>query len=58
MHVQMHVHVACVGIECPILPGIMPIQNYVGFKKMTSFCKCHVPKFIDDALEPIKVASR
>ena len=28
------------GITCPIIPGIMPIQNYTGFKRMTSFCNC------------------
>lgn len=42
------------GINCPIIPGIMPIQNYAGFKRMTSFCKTAVPQFINDALEPIK----
>jgi len=42
------------GIQCPILPGIMPIQNYNGFVRMTSFCKTFVPKEITDALEPIK----
>lgn len=43
-----------IGIECPILPGIMPIQSYGGFQRMTSFCKTKVPQFILDALEPIK----
>lgn len=31
-----------IGIKCPILPGIMPIQSYNGFKKMTGFCKTQV----------------
>ncbi|KAI8911667.1 methylenetetrahydrofolate reductase-domain-containing protein [Gorgonomyces haynaldii] len=43
-----------VGITAPILPGIMPIQNYGGFKRMTSLCKTIVPQFILDDLEPIK----
>ncbi|KAI9138489.1 methylenetetrahydrofolate reductase-domain-containing protein [Paraphysoderma sedebokerense] len=43
-----------VGINCPILPGIMPIQSYNGFKRMTSLCKTYVPQYIHDALEPIK----
>jgi methylenetetrahydrofolate reductase (NADPH) len=43
-----------VGITCPIVPGIMPIQNYNGFKRMTSFCKTAVPQSILDELEPIK----
>jgi len=43
-----------IGITCPIIPGIMPIQNYRGFKRMTGFCKTFVPQEILDALEPIK----
>ena len=46
------------GISCPILPGIMPIQSYGGFRRMTSLCKTLVPKEIDEALEPIKVGVR
>lgn len=42
------------GITIPILPGIMPIQNYGGFKRMTSLCKTVVPQFINEDLEPIK----
>jgi methylenetetrahydrofolate reductase (NADPH) len=43
-----------VGIKCPIIPGIMPIQAYMGFIRMTGFCKTKVPQAIFDALEPIK----
>lgn len=43
-----------VGITVPILPGVMPIMNYGGFKRMTAFCKTHVPKHIADTLEAIK----
>ena len=42
------------GIECPILPGIMPIQSYGGFKRMTAFCKTKVPADIAASLEAIK----
>jgi methylenetetrahydrofolate reductase (NADPH) len=42
------------GITCPILPGIMPIQSYGGFMRMTGFCKTKVPQEILDTLEPIK----
>lgn len=42
------------GITVPILPGILPIQNFTGFKRMTGFCKTSVPKSIMDAIEPIK----
>ncbi|CAI5458920.1 unnamed protein product [Closterium sp. Yama58-4] len=42
------------GVSEPIIPGIMPITTYNGFKKMTAFCKTKVPQSILDALEPIK----
>eukprot|EP00842_Homolaphlyctis_polyrhiza_P004486 jgi/Hompol1/5038/HPOL_004130-RA len=42
------------GVTVPILPGIMIIQNYAGFKRMTTLCKTVVPQFIHDDLEPIK----
>ncbi|KAG0267785.1 hypothetical protein DFQ27_008284 [Actinomortierella ambigua] len=42
------------GITCPILPGIMPIQSYGGFIRMTTLCKTYVPRHIREALEPIK----
>eukprot|EP00761_Pharyngomonas_kirbyi_P009770 gb/GECH01009788.1/.p1 GENE.gb/GECH01009788.1/~~gb/GECH01009788.1/.p1 ORF type:complete len:593 (+),score=137.16 gb/GECH01009788.1/:1-1779(+) len=42
------------GINCPIIPGIMPIHTYNGFKRMTTFCKTQVPKHILEDLEPIK----
>jgi methylenetetrahydrofolate reductase (NADPH) len=37
----------------PILPGIMPIQSYNGFKRMTTLSKTIVPTSIWEALEPI-----
>ncbi|KAG0000719.1 hypothetical protein BGZ80_008236 [Entomortierella chlamydospora] len=42
------------GITVPILPGIMPIQNFGGFTRMTTLCKTFVPDRIKQALEPIK----
>jgi methylenetetrahydrofolate reductase (NADPH) len=33
-----------IGITCPIVPGIMPINNYKGFIRMTGFCKTRVSK--------------
>ena len=32
------------GINVPILPGIMPLNAYGGFKRMTGFCKTRIPK--------------
>merc|ERR1712078_343174 len=37
-----------------VFPGIMPIQSYAGFRRMTGLCKTFVPKHIDEALELIK----
>jgi len=37
-----------------IFPGIMPIQAYGGFKRMTGFCKTYVPPEIEKALETIQ----
>ena len=34
--------------------GVMPIMTYGGFKRMTGFCKTHVPKDVEEALESIK----
>eukprot|EP01026_Neomeris_dumetosa_P055067 TRINITY_DN4982_c0_g2_i1.p1 TRINITY_DN4982_c0_g2~~TRINITY_DN4982_c0_g2_i1.p1 ORF type:complete len:598 (+),score=95.62 TRINITY_DN4982_c0_g2_i1:193-1986(+) len=42
------------GIECPIIPGIMPIMTYNGFKKMTMFCKTQVPTEIANKVEELK----
>ncbi|KAG6422913.1 hypothetical protein SASPL_113295 [Salvia splendens] len=43
-----------IGITCPIVPGIMPINNYKGFIRMTGFCKTKIPSEVMEALEPIK----
>ena len=32
------------GIICPIIPGIMPIQGFNSFEKMTTFCRTSVPE--------------
>ena len=33
-----------IGITCPIVPGIMPINNYNSFIGMTGLCKTKVSK--------------
>lgn len=43
------------GITIPILPGIMPIQNYQSFRRMTNLCKSHIPAHIVTELELIEV---
>ena len=43
-----------IGILVPIIPGIMCISNYGGFKRMSGFCKTRVPQSMTDRLAPIK----
>ncbi len=42
---------ACVkaGIEAPIIPGILPIENWAGVKKFATRCGTTVPAWLDDA---------
>jgi len=42
------------GIQCPIIPGIMPIQQYQSIIHICRLSKITVPQEILDALEPIK----
>eukprot|EP00978_Attheya_sp_CCMP212_P025509 scaffold82182_cov44-Attheya_sp.AAC.2 len=42
------------GIECPIVPGLMCLNAYGGFKKMTKFCKARVPQELNDKMDSIK----
>jgi methylenetetrahydrofolate reductase (NADPH) len=44
--------VRAVGINIPIIPGIMPIQNYASFKKTTKWFGTLVPQAWEDALAP------
>lgn len=46
--------VRALGIEVPILPGIMPIQDYAWWDKTTKMAKTIVPPFVHQGLEPIK----
>lgn len=42
------------GIECPIIPGIMPIQSYTSLLKMTNFCGISVPSEVIERLECVR----
>jgi hypothetical protein len=42
------------GITCPIIPGLMCINAYAGFKKMAWFCKTRVPQALEEKMESIK----
>eukprot|EP00596_Hydrurales_sp_CCMP1899_P010089 CAMPEP_0119050284 /NCGR_PEP_ID=MMETSP1177-20130426/68963_1 /TAXON_ID=2985 /ORGANISM="Ochromonas sp, Strain CCMP1899" /LENGTH=583 /DNA_ID=CAMNT_0007028485 /DNA_START=192 /DNA_END=1940 /DNA_ORIENTATION=+ len=43
-----------IGIYCPILPGMMPIQSFSSFQKMAEFCRTKVPAYVWQDLLPIK----
>lgn len=43
-----------VGIQCPILPGIMPIQNYRSFCRMVEFTNTYVPADLWEQLNAVK----
>jgi len=44
---------ACVkaGIDAPILPGILPIENWAGVRKFAARCGAHIPTWLDEAFE-------
>ena len=42
------------GIHCPIIPGLMCINAYAGFRKMIGFCKTRVPPSLEEKMESIK----
>ena len=42
------------GINAPIMPGIMPINNYAGFGRMTGFCKTRITPELAANLEKFK----
>ena len=42
------------GINVPVIPGVMCIQAYGGFKRMTKFCKSRVPPQLVADLEAVK----
>ena len=42
------------GINVPVVPGIMCISNYGGFKRMIKFCKTRVQQEIMDKMEELK----
>jgi hypothetical protein len=42
------------GIHCPIVPGLMCINAYPGFAKMTKFCKSRVPAKLQADMDAIQ----
>jgi 5,10-methylenetetrahydrofolate reductase len=46
-----------IGITIPIIPGVMPIQNFSSFRRLVKLTGCPVPDTIMKELEPISVSS-
>ena len=42
------------GITCPIIPGILPIQTYDSLRHIVKLSKLEVPPEITDVVEPLK----
>ncbi|MCO5565362.1 hypothetical protein L7F22_019035 [Adiantum nelumboides] len=47
--------VRAAGIDVPIVPGVMPIQNYGGYQRATARFRTIVPESFKQALDPIKM---
>lgn len=43
-----------IGIDIPIIPGIMPISTYAGFVRRAKWSESHIPQHFFDALDSIK----
>ncbi|XP_078151533.1 putative methylenetetrahydrofolate reductase (NADH) [Carex rostrata] len=43
-----------IGIQCPIVPGILPIVSYRSFQTMTKTCRTKVPTEIRETVERLK----
>ena len=42
---------AAAGIDKPILPGILPIENWAGAERFAKRCGAHIPAWVSDAFE-------
>ena len=45
---------AAAGVDAPVLPGILPIENWAGVAKFAARCGAHVPAWVPDAFEKAK----
>ena len=44
------------GIDVPVIPGVMPIQSYASFMRLTKLCGTRVPQQLLDQINPIRVS--
>lgn len=45
---------AAAGIDAPIIPGILPIENWSGVRKFAARCGTPVPHWLDEAFDKAK----
>ena len=43
-----------IGIQCPIIPGIMPVTNFAQIQRFASLCGARMPQALVQALEPVQ----
>uniref|UniRef100_A0A8C5E114 Methylenetetrahydrofolate reductase (NADPH) n=1 Tax=Gouania willdenowi TaxID=441366 RepID=A0A8C5E114_GOUWI len=43
-----------IGIKCPIVPGVFPVQGYQSLRQLAKLSKLEVPEEITRVIEPIK----
>lgn len=43
-----------IGVDIPIIPGIMPISTYAAFIRRAKWSEIVIPQHFLDALDPIK----
>jgi len=53
VYIQFVKDCRAIGIDCPVVPGIMCINAYAGFVKMTKFCKTRVPPALRQTMEEL-----
>jgi len=39
------------GITAPIIPGILPVNNWISVRRFASACGAHIPAWVDEAYE-------
>ena len=42
------------GIDAPIIPGVLPIENWTGVRKFAQACGTHIPSWLDDTFAKAK----
>ena len=49
---------AAAGIDAPIRPGILPIENWAGARKFARACGTSIPAWLDNAFDKAACARR